>query len=534
MQTKLTVMMTYAVTIAASQLMPGETRADPEPLVPLATATVTSNRPQLESTFGWTPVSIELCSDPACKRVLDTWISDNSRTQVRSALAPGLYFWRISHGPWFSGFKDGVMQHQGPWSSTRSFRVPARPREPSKNTAWGGFLDVNCDGIGDVAVASQDQRGGRGIVEVFYGSPQGLSASTAWSLPTSTPVDDLSAVGDLNNDGCGELGIVGDGVLAIHPGSSAGLGTSPWSITRPPDARAEVRLMLDAAGSLYRRGSSGLVVHGGGSAWTHRGLPDGSIPSAVDRGSAWTFAGSGELALETDYGGAADFDGDGYEDLVFVRSEGTQVRNIRIVPGGFTVDRVATIPSSAGRSRCIGDVDADGAADLLLVGESAAVDAPQSSISVHKGGSYKFPSSVPHQRLEVPAADVRIHCADVNGDGRDDLLARHNEGGSAAPGRARVRIYLAGPDGLLTQSQTLREEDFVGDLKTDFGAEMSASDLNGDGRLELVLTAPACAECEAGSGLLLIFADGRGDDLGRPTVRTGAPGFAQRIAVGFR
>lgn len=519
---------TFAGAVAASQMALSQVQAQPRPLMPPAGSTVTSNQPTLECHERWSTVSVELCADHACTRPLDEWTVHDGVARVRSALAPGMYFWRVANGPNVLG--NGRIVGRARWSSSRSFRVPPRPREVATDTAWGGFLDVNCDGFGDAAVSTQDPQSGLALVEVFHGSTAGLSASAAWSLHTSTLIDDLSAVGDLNNDGCGELGIVAGGMLAIHPGSPAGLGAPPWAIERPSTASPGARLMLDGGASVDRNGSE-LVLHGDGKVWLYPGIESG-ITAEPGR----TYGGPSEPALETSYGGMADFNGDRYGDLVLVRSQQSQLRDIKIVPGwefGPSLSTEATIPTSSGPSSCIGDIDADGVPELLLAGRASAADGKQSGVSIYPGGR-TFLSSVPRQQIEIPATDLRIYCADINGDGRDDLLVRRRDPSATDLGRVRLSVYVGGSNGLLTLAQTLNEEDYVGDLKTDFAAEVSAADLNGDGRLELVLTAPAAPDVRGQSGLLLIFAAARGDDLGTPTVRTGAAGFAQRMALGFR
>jgi len=287
--------------------------------------------------------------------------------------------------------------------------------------------------------------------------------------------------------------------------------------------------MFAAAGSVDSRGSD-LVIHGDGTVWVYAGTS-----FRVSNEPGRTYGRPKEPAL--DYGGTVDFNGDRSGDLVLIRSDQGRVRDLKIVPGstlGPSLTMQVIVPSSAGPSSCTGDIDADGIPELLLAGLAGAADGKQSGVSVYRGGAQRFLSSTPDQQIEIPATDLRLYCADVNGDGRDDLLVRRHDPSTTAPSPVRVGVYLGGAGGRLTLSQTLREEDYVGDLKTDFAAEISAADLNGDGRLELVLTAPAVPDVEARSGLLLIFSDARDDDLGRPTVRTGAAGFAQRMALGFR
>lgn len=529
MPKQLPVMITIACGLGGVHLMPGSAVAQVQSMPP-ATATVTSERPTLEAYFVGAPIAFELCRDLQCTRVIDTWQQGEGATRVRSPLAPGVYFWRTAWGEYTHG--DGKSFARGPWGRARSFRVPPRPRASATNTFWGGFLDVNCDGFGDAAVATQDPRSGRGVVEVFHGSAEGLSASAAWSLPLSTPLHDLSAVGDLNNDGCGELGITAEAMLAIHPGSPEGLGAPRLAIERPPAAPPELRLMLSAGGSVDRNGSE-LVVHGGGRVWVHGGNP--SLSPTPGR----TYGGESDPGFETTYGGAADLNGDGYGDLVLIRSKQRQVQQLRLIRGStlgpWDPDQVL-VPSTSGPSSCLGDLDADGLPELLLAGPASAADGKKSGVSIYRDGSpppkvIALPA-LPLQQIDIPGDDLRIHCADVNGDGRDDLLVTRHDPGEAGRRLARVGVYLASAEGTLALAQTLREEDYVGGLQTDFAAEVSTSDLDGDGRLELVVTAPA-TDAER-SGLLLIFADAHGDDLGRPTVRTGAAGFAQRLALGFR
>ncbi|MFL6056362.1 MAG: FG-GAP and VCBS repeat-containing protein [Actinoallomurus sp.] len=219
----------------------------------------------------------------------------------------------------------------------------------------------------------------------------------------------------------------------------------------------------------------------------------------------------------------ADFDGDGRTDVaVGAPGHGT----IEIFTGsrsGLSRRAVLTLGDGAGRALVVGDVDHDGHPDLLAAGDSALV------VIGFTTGEAKVVASIKGR----PARHVAIAAGDVNGDGYADaawntdgllrLLHGSKTGLRAASGTASVgstgglaiadvngdhrgdvvagdpaethggllKIYPAGD---LRHPRTYGQGSSgipgKGEKGDEFGAAVTARDVDGDGRAEVVVGAP--------------------------------------------
>jgi hypothetical protein len=181
----------------------------------------------------------------------------------------------------------------------------------------------------------------------------------------------------------------------------------------------------------------------------------------------------------------ADVDGDGRGDWLI---EDTATGEIWLIDDTSQQARAVSDESADGSAmndaastpaRLVGhgDFDGDGRTELLWQHEDQSLHLGR---GVDDGGQPTLPlPALP--RLPTIPAERLLTIADLDGDGRDDLVARGEEGG--------LELTLMLPDGPEADATTgvVSSETFVGAGLATVGFELIASlDLDGDGRPELV------------------------------------------------
>ncbi|MFH8976072.1 FG-GAP-like repeat-containing protein [Streptomyces sp. NPDC017890] len=409
-----------------------------------------------------------------------------------------------------------------------------------------GAADFDGDGHPDLAFGSMGSvKGGSGggSIEVAYGAGDGTGVGRCQYLTQ----DDAGIPGknrdeaffgsdvvarDLDGDGYTDLAAsVFDwkpSVIAMW-GSEDGLsraarvpGTDVSHVAWDNDPILDEQL---AAGDFDGDGHADLVFGLG----SDKGLLKGPF------GRDGTPAGTGRVpaprrpapdVATANYGDlvAGDLDGDGIDDLVSFHDADTgpevpwSARNqplsyLRGGRDGFTQPEGTRLPDAG--EGAIGDVDGDGYDDLVLSPRGG--DASRSSVTVVYGsgaGPGKRTTTVDRDTPGVPgeepldedAAFSTLDTGDVNGDGYADVVAgapRWDVYGE--PGPEQVLFLAGGPDGLSGEGARLFDGDDLGAVPggdADFGASVGLTDLDGDGRADLVVTAPGSDSVDSLAWLL--------------------------------
>ena len=363
--------------------------------------------------------------------------------------------------------------------------------------------DFNGDGFDDLVVASPGEalgsRTASGVIHVLSGSGSGLRSVGSLVLHQGTPGvpgsaerNDLFgsalAVGDFNGDGRDDLAVG-------SPGEAVGSLTSAGA----------VHVFLGSSTGLRASGSV---------AWSQNSP---GIPGTAERNDLF----GGALT-------AGDFNNDGRDDLV-IASPGealgsrTNAGMVAVVSGSFaglnpfwaktlhqdTLGVVGSVERNDrfGASLAAGDVNGDGRDDLAVgvPGEALGSRTKAGLVNLFLGGTNGLgPASTVNQ--DTPnvggvaepgdSFGASVHLADVNGDGRADLVV--GSPGEAIGSRRRAGMFhvipgtTAGITGGGSGSSSQQNQLVPGSAETDdrFGSAVLGYDVNGDGRADVVVSSP--------------------------------------------
>ncbi len=265
---------------------------------------------------------------------------------------------------------------------------------------------------------------------------------------------------------------------------------------------------------------------------------DGSVSVLLGNGD-----GTFQPAVAYDSGGpdtysvaVADVNGDGKPDIV-VANSGNNTVGVLLGNGDGTFRPAVTYPSSAAGSGAtcpdavtIADVNGDGRPDLIVTNYCSENYLTKLVGVLLGNGDGTFQSAVAYDSGGLQAYSVAV--ADVNGDGKPDLLVANWVASDQDVGSGTVGVLLGNGDGTF---QPAVAYDSGGTL----AYSIAVADVNGDGNLDVAVAncAPtgsfACPNFggSGGTGVVGILL-GNGDGTFRPVVTYDSGGlYATSIAI---
>ena len=238
------------------------------------------------------------------------------------------------------------------------------------------------------------------------------------------------------------------------------------------------------------------------------GNGDGTFQQVVTYGSVGQYVDA--LAV-------ADLNGDGKPDVVVVNYLSSNVE-VMLGNGDGTFQPAVTYNSGGiwGLSVAIADVNGDGKPDLMVgsaVGPYVNGNPSDLAVSVLLGnGDGTFQPAVAYDSGGTTVSSVAV--ADVNGDGRPDLVVVDQCGGGNCANPGTINVLLGNGDGTFQRPVPYGSGGQV-------PRSVAVADVNGDGKPDLVITNPGTV------GVLI----GNGDGTFKPAVTYDSGGGPVSIAV---
>jgi len=341
------------------------------------------------------------------------------------------------------------------------------------------------------------------------------------------------AMGDFNKDGITDLAVVNevDNTVSILLGKSDGTFAPQVTYATGPAPTAVVTGDFNGDGDLDLAITNGNCVYGTcneGTVSILLGNGDGTFRAHVDYTT-----GKGPSAMAS-----GDFNGDGKLDLAVTNAQDNTVSVLLGNGDGTFKTQVVYATVSSPQSLIIADFNADGKLDLAVGGSGVSVllgngdgtfqkqlVSPGSSplaaadfnldgkLDLFAGGSVLLGNGDGTFALQTTSYPTGVAAAavDLNGDGKPDLVIAQTTGAYSA---ADASVLIGNGDGTFQGSFAIPgiSAGFMQYAEPPYPAAILVTDVNGDGKFDLVVAGSTCAlfSCSTPGtvSILLGFGDG--------------------------
>jgi len=386
------------------------------------------------------------------------------------------------------------------------------------------FSSTSATGIGTMATADINGDGNKDVVsengKVFLGKGDGtFSAGTAITVPFTVngqPLAGIPVLGDFNNDGKVDLALndLGGGGVFIFLGNGDGTFTQGSSYASLYNSWSITATDIDGDGNLdlvVGSGNSGAigpdVDHGIGLVEILMGNGDGTFQGAPMYPATASTAGTGTVSFT-----AGDFNGDGKPDVLAAKS------GLMFMAGNGKGEFAAEVTTSGPNPTLVTSALMNGDKNLDAVFIDYNQSSQTSQIGVAFGnGDGTFAATNDYPLPSSATSLITLITADVNGDGYPDVVAT----GVTSSGSA-LYVFLNDGTGALKAGQLV-------DTGTD-EYQIVAADLNGDGKLDLVVADAGANFGEEGADVKVYLGNGDGTFQSPTTFQPNAQVLS--IAVG--
>ncbi len=342
--------------------------------------------------------------------------------------------------------------------------------------------DVNGDGKPDLVAANENDN----TLSVLLNTTV-LPTATPAFLQAATPAAGSGpinvAVGDVNGDGKPDLVVANDGgtsgtVSVLLSTTTPGASTPTFATQQTFAAGAAGRHpRWVAVGDVNGDGMPDIILPIGDDN-TLSVLPNTTAPGATTASFATqqTFATGGDPQFVA----VGDVNGDGKPDLVVAnfttRTVSVLLNTTTGSPPTLSFATQQTFATGVGTfSVALGDVNGDGKPDLVVPNE---FDNTVSVLLNTTTGSPPTLSFAPQQTFAAGSAPRSVAVADVNGDGRPDLVVENF-------GDSTVSVLLNTTTGSPPTLSFAPQQTFAAGVNPYY---MAVGDVNGDGKPDLAVT----------------------------------------------